>query len=273
MPNPAVPLSLAHLSELAVAPAELIPMAARAGFASVGLRTAPAAPGGVAYPLATASEQAAIRRLVADSGTSVVCVELISLSEATDPAAHARMLEIGAAIGASRVVVAGDSADRGLVADKLAAIASIAQPLGLAIDLEFMPFRGIRSFEDAMAVLDLAEASNAHILVDALHVYRSGSALAAIATAPRTRLGTFQLCDAPAKPPPPEGLVVEARTHRLPAGEGGLPLGPLLDVMPDDVPIGVEVPMATLRPDLGPAERLALLARMTQDYLAGRRAG
>jgi len=38
----ATPLSLAHLSELEVAPAALVDIAARAGFASIGLRTAPA---------------------------------------------------------------------------------------------------------------------------------------------------------------------------------------------------------------------------------------
>ena len=46
-----VPLSLAHLSELDVPPLELVELAARAGFASIGLRTSPASPGGVVYPL------------------------------------------------------------------------------------------------------------------------------------------------------------------------------------------------------------------------------
>ena len=49
--SPTVPLSLAHLSELDVPPLELVELAARAGFASIGLRTSPASPGGVVYPL------------------------------------------------------------------------------------------------------------------------------------------------------------------------------------------------------------------------------
>ncbi len=65
IPIPTLPLSIAHLCELGVKPADLIDLAARAGFASVGLRTAAVAPGGVSYPLGSAAEQAEMRRRMA----------------------------------------------------------------------------------------------------------------------------------------------------------------------------------------------------------------
>ena len=55
------------------------------------------------------------------------------------------MLETGAAIGASRLTVGGDSADFSAVADKLAEMAELALPYGIAVDLEFMPFRPVQS--------------------------------------------------------------------------------------------------------------------------------
>lgn len=272
IPTSPLALSIAHLCELEVAPAPLIEMCAVAGFASVGLRTAPAAPGGIDYPLATAREQAEIRRLTAATGVTILAVELISIDETTRPADHRAMIEIGAEIGASRVVVAGNSANHAVVAAAMAEICDIARPLGLAVDLEFMPFRGIGSFSDAAAVIRMVGRTNAHILVDALHVVRSGSSLSEIAEADRALLGTFQLCDAPTVAPARDQLVVEARTNRLAAGTGGLPLDGLLDILPADLPVAIEVPMAALRPDLPPAERLTLLAAMSRRYLEGRRA-
>ena len=60
-------------------PLELVELAARAGFASIGLRTSPASPGGVVYPLRTAAEQAEMRRRLADNGVKVLEVEMVPL--------------------------------------------------------------------------------------------------------------------------------------------------------------------------------------------------
>jgi sugar phosphate isomerase/epimerase len=265
------PLSLAHLSELSVPPAELIEMAARAGFASVGLRTCAAAPGAIEYPLRGKAEQAAVRRRIAETGVGVLYIEMISLSERTRVADHEPALEVGAAIGATRLAVAGDSTNFEAVAERMAGLCDLAAGFGIAVDLEFMPFRAVRSFADAAAVVQLANRPNAHILVDALHVFRSGSAIEDIARTPRALLGTLQICDAPEQPPPPEELVSEARARRLLPGTGGLPLGPLIDGLPRNIPIGVEVPLAGQYPDRDPAARLAMLASATRRYFQQRR--
>jgi sugar phosphate isomerase/epimerase len=267
-----IDLSLAHLSELEVPPLELAALAARAGLATIGLRTMAASPGGIEYPLRSATEQAAMRRRVADTGVTVLYIELISLSETTDLAACAAMLAAGAAIGAQRVVAAGDSRDVAVVADRMARVCELARPYAIAVDLEFMPFRGVRSFADAHAVVTRAAQPNGHILIDALHVFRSTSDLAAIRAADRALLGTFQICDAPAQPPPDAELVVEARTRRLMPGHGGLDLHALIDALPADIPYGLEVPLAGQYPDLPPGDRLALQVRETRKFLEQRSA-
>ena len=76
-----MPLSIAHLSELEVPPLDLVDFAARAGFASIGLRTNPASPGGIVYPLATPAEQADMRRRLSATGVSVLYIEMVGLSE------------------------------------------------------------------------------------------------------------------------------------------------------------------------------------------------
>lgn len=262
------PISIAHLCELDVAPPRLMELAARAGIDSVGFRTRPAAPGGPEYPLATSREQTEIRSLTKATGVSVLYIELISLDEELRVADCRPMLEIGAAIGATRLTVAGDSPDFDVVAEKLAEVADLARPLGIAVDLEFMPFRAVKSLSDADDIVRRAGRPNAHILVDALHVFRSSSALETLSGIDKALIGTFQLCDAPLAAPPADKLVVEARTRRLLPGDGGLPLWPLIEALPAVVPIGVEVPLVTLYPTLDAGARLKKLVESTRAFLA-----
>lgn len=262
------PLSLAHLSELDVPPLELVELAARAGFASIGLRVSPASPGGVKYPLRTAAEQAEMRQRLAANGVSVLEVEMVPLSETTRVADYRPMLETGAAVGASRLTVGGDSADFSVVAEKLAEMCELAHPYGITVDLEFMPFRPVQSLAHAVDVLKRAKQSNARILIDALHVFRSNSAIEQFASIDPAMIGPFQICDAPETPPP--DLVAEARTRRLLPGHGELALSTLIDALPADTRFGVEVPLAGQRPDLAPGARLALLVSATREFLKRR---
>ncbi len=267
-----VPLSIAHLCELDTAPAKLIEIAGKAGFASVGLRIAPAAAGGIEYPLRASHERNEVRQRMAATGVSVLYVELVSLSGTTRAEDHKALLETGAALGATRLCVAGDSADLALVADRLAKVCELAYQYGIEVDLEFMPFRAVRTFEDAAEVVRLAAQPNAHVLIDTLHVWRSGSSLDRLRIFDPAKIGTLQICDAPLVAPPDAELVTEARTHRLIPGQGGLALWPIIDTLPADIPIGVEVPLANLFPDLAPVERLSRLARETRKFLNKRHA-
>lgn len=260
-----VPLSMAHLCEIDTPPLELIEAAAMAGLASVGLRLAQASPGGIEYPLKSEAERAEVRRRIAATGTSVLYVELISISERTRAADHKPLLETGAAIGANRLCVAGDSSSLSVVTEKFAEICDLAKAYGIEVDFEFMPFRAVRSVAEAAEIVKGANRPNGHVLVDALHVFRSKSPIADVAKLGPKLTGTFQICDAPAEPP--ADLVAEARTNRLIPGEGGLDIWSLIDAMPAGTPIGVEVPLALQYPNLTPAERLALLVKRTRSYL------
>jgi sugar phosphate isomerase/epimerase len=130
-----------------------------------------------------------------------------------------------------------------------------------------MPFRPVQSFSDAVEIVRRADRPNAHILVDALHFFRSASSLEDLACADPAMLGTFQICDAPQLAPAPEDLVTEARTRRLLPGEGGLPLRSLINGLPPGIPFGIEVPLASQFPTLDPTVRAALLVDSTRRFL------
>jgi sugar phosphate isomerase/epimerase len=158
------------------------------------------------------------------------------------------------------------------VAEKLAEMCELARPYGITVDLEFMPFRPVQSLAHAVDVLNRARQPNARILIDALHVFRSNSAIEQFAAIDPAMLGPFQICDAPATSPPPEALVTEARTRRLLPGHGELALSTLIDALPAGTRFGVEVPLAGQRPDLDPGARLALLVSATREFLKRRSA-
>ena len=262
-----VPLSIAHLCELDVPPAELIEYAATAGLSSVGQRIAHASPGGIEYPLSTKAERAEVRRRIDATGVSVLYIELISISEATRAGDYKAMFETGAEIGATRLTVAGDSSDITLVTDRFAQICELAHGYGINVDFEFMPFRAIRTLGEAVEVVRRAGQPNGRILVDTLHIFRSGSSVAELAKIDPAMIGTLQICDAPSVAPPPSELVTEARTRRLLPGHGELDLWSVIDALPADIAIGVEVPLASQYPKLDPAARLSLMVKETRKFL------
>lgn len=261
-------LSLAHLSELELPPADLARMAARAGFASIGVRAMPAVPGGTCHPLTDRAARTALRHALDDTGVALLCVELIALDRTLEPSRWRDTLAAAAELGATRLVVTGDDPDRAVVAGKMAGICDIAAALGMAVDLEFMPFRAVAGLADALDVVARAARPNAHVLVDALHMFRSRSDLAVLARTPPHLIGGFQLCDAAATAPiGPAALADEARGRRLLPGDGALDLSALIAAMPGAPTLGLEVPLAGRFPAMQPADRLAALARAARDFL------
>ena len=116
-----------------------------------------------------------------------------------------------------------------------------------------MIWRPVARLEDAVDVVSRAGRPNGTILIDALHLARSGGSVAAVAGLDSALIGSIQLCDAPAESPGSSGIIDEARGNRLPPGEGALPLLELLAAVGGDVPLSLEVPMA--RSSLTPLER------------------
>lgn len=263
-----VPLSFAHLGALEVGPPELFDVLAEAGFASTGIRMRRAAPGSPEYALSDPAARRETKRRIAQSGVEVLYIELVALARSLDVRELSSMFEAGADIGATRITASGDDQDPAVVADKLAEVCELARSYGLAVDVEFMPFRAVRTLDDAVRVVSMAGQPNAHILVDALHFYRSNSSLDTLRTLDPKLLGTFQICDAPTAPP--ADLANEARNARLLPGKGGLALDVLMDLLPQALPLGVEIPLAMAWPDLDALGRAKLMVAGTREFLARR---
>jgi sugar phosphate isomerase/epimerase len=235
-------LTLAPLGFLELDPPTLVATAAKAGFASVALRLAPAVPGGIHYPLRPGSR--ALRETLArvgETGVHVLQVELVVLTRDTDVPALRPLLEAASELGATRLGANGDD-DDAFVAERLAELADLAAEHGLSVDVEFMPFRRLATLPQAVAIVAEVGRDDVAVMVDALHLARSDGTPADVATVDPERLCVLQLCDAAARAPAPERLAHEAREERLLPGAGELPLQALVEAMPRDALLAVEAP-------------------------------
>lgn len=258
-----IPLGIAHLTALELPPAELVVQAGRAGFKSVGFRVNQAAPNTPCYPLPAGSQALRdVRDLLWSEGVTVNEVEFIPITPEIDVASFRPMFESGAELGAVSVTVSGDDPDFGRLTANFVALCDLAVAFGLRVDVEFMRWREIGNLDLAVALLRAAGRPNGSIVLDALHLDRSGGRPSDIAALPTSFVRSAQLCDAPAKRPiGNDAIIAEARAGRLPPGQGALPLLDIIQSMAPNSTFSVEVPI----PDMEVSTRLALV------YAAARR--
>jgi sugar phosphate isomerase/epimerase len=256
-------LSLAHLSLIASPPDEMVAIAAEAGFGLVDLRLSPATPTDRVYG---DDERMQVCRtllpLLRQTGLKVWDVEIVRINERTRPEDHLPLMEAASLLGARRIKTVCDCDDPAMSAALLARLAELAAPFGLTVDLEYMVFSGVKSLRAALAIVEAAAQPNLQVLVDALHWMRAGGTIADIRATPPGRIGYVQLCDGPALGPSGrEALIAEARTSRLPPGEGEFPLHALLEAMPTACPVSIEVPLPSGEQPLRHARRMLAAAR------------
>jgi sugar phosphate isomerase/epimerase len=241
-------LSLAALTVLELTPPEMVNCAAQAGYSHVGLRLLPATETEVHYDLIGNTPM--IREVQArlrDTGIGVLDIEILRLKPDTDVNAYQAVLETGAELGARYVLVAGNDPDQARLTDRFAALCDLALPLGLKPYIEPMPWTDAKDVAQAGRIVMAANRDNGGIVIDPLHFDRSASSLADIAALPPALFGYMQLCDAPAqRPTDVPGLLFQARCERLFPGEGGLDLVSLLNALPHDIALSLEVPTEAL---------------------------
>lgn len=262
-----VPLSLAHLTVLDVAPPALFELAAQAGYQRVGIRILPAVPGAVSYPL-DRSAVVAWRRALADAGVGVHDVEFVPLTPDVRIADLAPTLAFAAELGARRLNVSGDDPDTDRLVERFGALCDLAADAGLGVDLEFMRFRIVGNLQQALAVVTRAARPNGRLLVDLLHLFRSGGTAQMLRAIPPAAFGSVQLSDAPLADPTDAHIADEARQGRLFPGEGELPLRAFMDALPREVCVGVEVPTGATHPALTPLQRAEAALRASRNLLA-----
>lgn len=205
-----------------------------------------------------------VRRRLDDTGLIALDMEPIFVTPDGD---HGdRIIEAAATVGARNILVVSRGVDDQRFIERFGELCDLAAPHAIGCSLEFMAFMSIRDLPQATGVLDVIDRPNAAVLVDNLHLARTGGTPDDVAAIDPARLPYVQLCDAPATSP--GDLVTEALDERLMLGDGKLPVHELVDALPDHTALSMEIRSAYLRstfPD--PTDRARQVLSKTLDHL------
>ena len=260
--------SLAHLTVLSLAPPEVVEVAARTGYQTVGLRLIRGAETTPGYPLMDDKPMMrATKTAMAATGIGVLDIELVRITPDIDVPSLEPFLAAGAELGARYVITSPYDSDLARLADRLAAISDLASRYGLRAVLEFFPWTEVPDLASALSIVDAAQRPELGILVDTLHFNRSASRYEDLDRIPAARLPFVHVADAPVQESyTTEELLHTARMERLPPGEGGIDIKGILSHMPRGIPMALEVPM-TSRSAIEGAEAVALRVRQAAERL------
>ena len=252
-------IGLAALTVLELPPQEQISLAAQTGYDFVGLRLIPVS----GQPHQHALDVAAIEKRLAATGMKVLDVEVFRLDPETRVDDYEPMLAIAARLRATDLLVHGADPDHARLAYNWGRLCELAEPYGLAANMEPMPWVEVSTIAKANRILELAPRHNAAVLPDAIHFFREANRLAELASTP---MRYAQFCDARRETPASmDEIRRQAREDRLMPGEGALDLRGLLAALPGDLPLCLEIPYAKPMPAL---ERAQLALAKTRALLA-----
>lgn len=244
-------------------PVETIGAAAAGGFDAVGLWIEPQN----WTPEITRDCRAAL----ADSGLELLDVEVIWLKPDSDMRQHKAVIDIGAELGAKNVLCVASDPDMAANAERLAELCRHAEGSSMRVALEFGVFTEVKNLHMAMAVLDNVGHPLRALLVDPIHVDRSGTLTHEIANVSPDLLPYAQFCDAPAERPDLQdfdAIITDAIDLRKQCGEGGLDLKGIYNALPDSIPLSIELRSKALRERYPDAQdRARAVAAATRRWL------
>lgn len=262
-------LGIQHLTIFRATPVELVDAAAAAGFAAVGMRLTGRKPGEPYHDIVgNRRAQAEIRKRLDDKGIIVLDATTYFLTTELSLADLDLPIEAAAALGARNVVATGYDPDESRMTAKVARYAEKLAKVGITLGLEPVSYSEVKTLAQGVRIVKAASQPNLGVVVDSLHLQRSGDTPAAIASVDPRLIIYTQLCDAPAQcPTSDEARAAEARTGRLDPGAGELPLYEFLDALPPGIDIEIEVPEKS-RAHLPVAEQAKLAADAARRFLA-----
>jgi sugar phosphate isomerase/epimerase len=234
---------LDHLSVARADPLALIEVASGAGFDGVGLflHGMSEVPGMADYNLIhDRAARRACRQRLDDSGCEIAIAYPFTLSRTTQLADLLPALDAAADLGARAINVLVFDREPVRRAATLHDLCAAASERGIAVGVEFFPVSAVPTLGDAIALCDAA-GGQGRLIVDLLHLHRSGGTAAMLATASEHIL-LVQLCDAPADPPG-DGFA-EASSGRLLPGTGDIDLRAMLRALAPRTAISIEAPRA-----------------------------
>jgi sugar phosphate isomerase/epimerase len=184
-----------------------------------------------------------VRRRLDDTGLIALDMEPVFVTPDGDHGDG--MIEAAAAVGARNLLVVSRGVDDDQFTERFGELCDLAAPHGIGCSIEFLAFMSVSSLGQSIDILDRLNRPNGGVLIDGLHLARTGGVPADVASLAPARLAYAQLCDAPAEAP--VDAYFDALDGRSTLGDGGLPVRTLVDALPDHTALSMEIRSAALR--------------------------
>ena len=270
-------LGIGMLSVFGLPPIELVDLAAELGcsYVSVAVQGMPLVPLG--YPRFSLKDDAGLRKnLVAamgDRGVSISLGDGFLVLPGADVSALRGDLDVLAELGVPRINVVSVDADLPRTLDQFAALTELAAQRNIDTVVEPVPGLTICDLSAALAAKEYVGRSEFRLLIDTMHLVRSGSGAADLAALDADHIGYAQLNDTTLRPRM-DNYMEEAMFERMVPGEGELPLHDLLSALPADIVLEIEVPRRSLAlAGMSPTDRLRPCVEAARRLLSGLQAG
>lgn len=237
--------SLAHLTALKCPTPELVYIAAEAGYDYISPRVINLGIAGEGnYDLASQPEllKETIKALD-ETGLKVHDIELFRIIDKTDIESYKPAMEVAAKLGAKHILSSVWTADKTYYTEEFGKLCASAREFGLNVQLEFVTWAEVCNLKEAATLLRAVNASNAGVMIDTLHAYRSRVSPDELAECPKEWFQFCHICDGPLEIPAtkPE-MVPVGRDARLYIGEGAINIAAYLKKMPDNMVYSIELP-------------------------------
>ena len=247
--------SLAHLTLINCTPAELVYVAARAGYDAVSPRFITMnVPGEFTHSPLDKAQVQATKTALETTGLQVLDIELARITGDCDPREFEAALEFGGELGARHMIMSAWTTrrdDRNFLLDVYAETCDLAAPYGLTIDLEFPSFSRLRTLDEVLDIVRAADRPNGGILVDTLYLHLSRVDLGELLHVPPEWLHFLHISDClPGIADTREGMIQLARDARLYPGEGWVDFAGIIERCPP-MNYSIELPNQNRVAELG----------------------
>ncbi|MEB4211487.1 TIM barrel protein [Mycobacterium sp. 94-17] len=253
-------LGIGMLSVFGLPPIELVDLAAQLGcrHISVAVQGMPLVPLG--YPPFNLRDDDGLRKdllaAMRDQGVSISLGDGFLVLPGADVSALRGDLDALAGLGVPRVNVVSMDPDLPRTLDQFAALTELAAQRDIGTVVEPVPGLTIGDLDAALDAKNYVGRTEFRLLIDTMHLVRSGSAATDLAAVAADAIGYAQLNDTTLRPRT-DNYLEEAMFERMVPGEGELPLPDLLSALPADIVLEIEVPRRSLAlAGMSPIDRL-----------------
>lgn len=266
-------LGIGFLSVFGLPPPEFVDLAADLGCRQVSmfLQGLPLAPLGYP-PFSLKNDRAlriALRTRLSDRDVRITLADGFLVLPDRDMLTHEEGLDVVAELGIPRINVVSLDADLGRTFDQFAVLAELAAQRDIGTVLECVPTLTVGDIPTAVAAVKHVGRSDFQLLIDTMHVSRSGCSPADLAAIEPGCIGYAQLNDSSLQPRI-SNYMEEAMFERSVPGEGELPLHALISALPPDLVIELEVPQRSLAlSGVSPIDRLRPCVDAAKRLIAG----